>query len=159
MTQETIPDMTPEQLAQTCSNIMHADDHAAKWLGMEIIESLPGQATLSMTVTQHMANGHGICHGGMIFTLCDTAFAHACNNTNRKSVASGCGIDFLAPAYVGDRLTARAVERSRSRRTGVYDIEVHNQDDVLLAVFRGKSYQIKGNLVNDISVENAKDTA
>ncbi len=145
--------MTPEQLAQACSRNLHENDHAAKWLGMEITETRPGRATVNMQVTRNMANGHGICHGGMIFTLCDTAFAHACNNTNRNTVASGCNIDFLAPAQVGDVLTANAQERSRSGRTGVYDIEVTNQKGVLLAVFRGKSYQIQGSLVATDTVE------
>ena len=147
--------MTPAQLAQTCSRNLHAGDNAAQWLGIKIVASIPGQATLTMQVTQNMANGHGICHGGMIFTLCDTAFAHACNNTNRNTVASGCNIDFLAPAKIGDVLTAQARERSRSGRTGVYDIEVNNQDGVLLAVFRGKSYQIKGELVDTDIATNA----
>ena len=150
--------MTPEQLAQACSTTMHADDHTAKWLGLEIITTLPGKATINMQVTQNMANGHGICHGGMIFTLCDTTFAHACNNTNHKTVASGCSIDYLAPAKVGDVLTANAKERSRSGRTGVYDVDVQNQDGMLLAVFRGKSYQIKGNLVATVTELNGLGT-
>ncbi len=146
--------MTPHQLAQACSQAMHANDYASNWLGISLLESLPGEATLSMQVTQNMVNGHGICHGGLIFTLCDTAFAHACNNTNHNTVASGCTIDFLAPAHVGDQLSARAQQRSRSGRTGVYDVEVHNQDAVLLAVFRGKSHQIKGALVDTHPAEH-----
>lgn len=140
-------DMSPEQLAQACSAAMHAEDFAAQALGMEIVETVPGRAVLQMTVRKDMSNGHGICHGGMIFALSDTAFAHSCNNTNNVTVASGCNIEYMAPAHLGDVLTATAVERSRSRRTGVYDVEVRNQDDVLIALFRGKSYQLKGSLV------------
>lgn len=147
--------MTPEQLAQACSSALHQHDHTAKWLGIDIADSRPGEARLTMQVTQNMLNGHGICHGGMIFTLCDTAFAHACNNTNHNTVASGCHIDFLAPAKQDDVLTASATERSRSGRTGVYDVQVHNQDSALIALFRGKSYQIKGSLLDtDASEQN-----
>ena len=141
--------MTPEQLAQACSDALHTNDQAAKLLGIDIIETSPGRSVLRMTVKPEMANGHGICHGGMIFSLCDTAFAHAGNSTNHNTVASGCSIDYLAPAHIGDSLTARAVERSRSGRTGVYDVEITNQEGVLIAVFRGKSYQIKGHLVDN----------
>jgi len=140
--------MTPEALAKACSKAMHADDHTAQALGIDIIETTPGKAKLSMKVRKDMVNGHAICHGGMIFTLCDTAFAHACNNTNHITVASGCTIDFLAPAYQDQVLTAVACERSRSGRTGVYDVEVFNSEQKLLAVFRGKSYQLHGHLVD-----------
>ena len=137
----------PHQLAQACSVAMHANDDASKWLGMEIMESTPGHARLQMTVRKEMTNGHDICHGGFMFTLADSAFAHACNNTNRITVASGCSIEFLAPAEIGDVLTASAIERSRSGRTGVYDVDITNQRNELVAVFRGKSYQIKGQLI------------
>ena len=100
-----------------------------------------------MEITQDMVNGHGICHGGMIFTLADTAFAHACNNTNHNTVASGCNIDYVGPGRLGDVLTADAVERSQAGRTGVYDITVTNQDGKNIAFFRGKSYRIHGHLV------------
>lgn len=100
-----------------------------------------------MRVRNEMLNGHDVCHGGMIFTLADSAFAHACNNTNKVTLASGCSIDFLAPAREGDLLTATAQERSRSGRTGVYDIEVQRQDGTLIALFRGRSYQLKGTVI------------
>ena len=137
----------PTLLAQQCSAALHRNDHTAHSLGIDIVETLPGKAVLRMIVRKTMTNGHAICHGGMIFTLSDTAFAHACNNTNKITVAAGCSIDFIAPAYEGDVLTATAQERSRSGRTGVYDIEVHNQDGSLIALFRGKSYQLPGSLV------------
>lgn len=139
--------ISPDTLAQQCSAALDRDDHASHALGMRIRQTLPGKAVLEMTVRKDMTNGHAICHGGMIFTLADSAFAHACNNTNKITVASGCSIDFLAPAHEGDVLTATAQERSRSGRTGVYDIEVHKQDGTLIAVFRGKSYQLQGSLV------------
>lgn len=140
-------DMTPEQLAAACSEAMHQTDYAAQGLEISIDETRPGYARLSMTVRQDMLNGHGICHGGFIFTLSDTAFAHACNSYNRVTVASGCSIEYVAPGFLGDRLTAVAQERQRKGRTGVYDITVYNQNNEELAFFRGKSYQIKGHLI------------
>ena len=140
-------DMTPEQLAAACSEAMHQTDYAAQGLEISIDETRPGYARLSMTIRQDMLNGHGMCHGGFIFTLSDTAFAHACNSYNRVTVASGCSIEYVAPGFLGDRLTAVAQERQRKGRTGVYDITVYNQNNEELAFFRGKSYQIKGNLI------------
>lgn len=140
-------DMSPEELAVACSEAMHADDFAAQALEMSIEVTRPGYAELTMKVRKDMSNGHGICHGGMIFALADTAFAHSCNNTNKVTVASGCNIEYMAPAHLDDTLTATARERSRSGRTGVYDVEITNQKGVLIALFRGKSYQIKGTLV------------
>jgi acyl-CoA thioesterase len=94
-----------------------------------------------------MLNGHAICHGGFIFSLADSAFAFACNSYNLSTVASGCAIDFVAPAREGDVLTAAARERSASGRTGVYDIEVTNQRGEAVALFRGKSYRVKGHVI------------
>jgi len=102
-----------------------------------------------MPVSASMLNGHAICHGGFIFTLADSAFAYACNSYNLSTVASGCAIDFLAPAREGDVLTAVGHERSASGRTGVYDIEVTNQRGEKIALFRGKSYRIKGHVIDD----------
>lgn len=140
--------LSPEQIATACSQALHAGDSCAHTLGIEILSCTPGQSTLRMTVTDAMSNGHGICHGGMIFSLADTAFAHACNSTNHNTVASACSIDFLAAGKLGDQLTAVATERSRAGKTGVYDISITNQDDTLIALFRGKSYQIRGALID-----------
>jgi len=133
-----------------CSVALHENDYAAKALGVRILSTSLGESVLSMQVRQDMLNGHGSCHGGMIFTLADTAFAHACNSGNKPTVASGCTIDYIAPGKEGDTLTARASERSRSGRTGIYDIEVLNQNEQLIAVFRGRSYQLKGSVVPEI---------
>ena len=132
---------------EACSAAMHENDHAAKALGMKILSTGLGAAVISMEVRQDMLNGLGGCHGGMIFSLADTTFAHACNSGNKPTVASGCTIDYLAPGKQGDTLTAHASERSRSGRTGIYDVEVFNQNEQLIAVFRGRSYQLKGSLV------------
>ena len=100
-----------------------------------------------MKVRADMLNGHATCHGGFIFTLADSAFAFACNSANMSTVASGCSIDFIAPAREDDVLTAIGRERSLSGRTGVYDIEVTNQRGETVALFRGKSYRIKGHVI------------
>ena len=134
-------------LARAVADRMFANDRASRGLGMAIAGVAPGTATLTMTVRADMLNGHAICHGGYIFTLSDSAFAFACNSYNLNTVAQGCAIEFLAPAREGDVLTARAAERSCAGRTGVYDIEVTNQRGETVALFRGKSYQIKGHVI------------
>jgi acyl-CoA thioesterase len=131
---------------------MHITDYAAQMMGIEIIQTSVGKAELRMTVRKDMLNGHGSCHGGMMFTLADTAFAHACNSTNKVTVASGCTIDFIAPAFEGDTLIAVAEERTRSGRTGIYDINLTKPDGALVAIFRGRSYQIKGQIVAEDAV-------
>jgi acyl-CoA thioesterase len=136
-------------LAERVAAAMYARDKASKALGMTIVDVNAGHAELTMSVRADMLNGHAICHGGFIFTLADSAFAFACNSYNFNTVASGCGIDFLAPAREGDVLTARAHERALAGRTGVYDVEVANQRGETVALFRGKSYRIKGHLVED----------
>ena len=103
-----------------------------------------------MTVRADMLNGHKTCHGGFIFALADSTFAFACNSRNAPTVASGCTIDYLAPAFEGDVLTARAVEASLAGRTGVYDIEVVNQNDKRIALFRGRSYRLNGTVLGGI---------
>lgn len=123
---------------------MWQNDRATQGLGMEVLAIGPGHATLAMSVRDDMLNGHATCHGGFISALADSAFAFACNSYNELTVASGFGIDFLAPGRLGDRLSARCVEISRAGRTGVYDVEVTNQRGERIAVFRGRSYTVKG---------------
>ncbi len=144
------PVLTPAealQLAQDAADAMWSRDHAAQALGMVIVEVRPGTSRLTMPVRQDMVNGHAICHGGMLFTLADTAFAYACNSYNRNTVASACSIDFLAPAHLGDSLVAEAIERSQSGRTGVYDVTVSTATGKTVALFRGKSYRIQGEVI------------
>jgi acyl-CoA thioesterase len=138
-----------QALAARVAQAMWARDGASQALGMSLAGVAPGYAEVAMPVRADMLNGHAICHGGFIFTLADSAFAYACNSYNLTTVASGCSIDFLAPAREGDVLTARAREMSASGRTGVYDIEVVNQRGQKVALFRGKSYRIKGHVVDD----------
>ena len=138
-----------QSLAERVATGMYARDRASQAMGMRIAAIGPGYAELTMTVRADMLNGHAICHGGFIFTLADSAFAFACNSYNLTTVASGGTIDFVAPAREGDVLAAMARERSVSGRTGVYDIEVTNQRGETVAYFRGKSYRIKGHVVED----------
>ena len=136
--------MTPQVIAQACAEAMWNDDRASQRLGMTIEHVGPGEATLGMTVTEAMTNGHGTCHGGYIFTLADSAFAFACNSYNQRAVAQHCSVTFVAPAYRGNRLTATAREVSRRGRGGIYDITVTNQDGEQVAEFRGHSRKVKG---------------
>ncbi len=137
-----------QALAERVAAAMWARDVASQALGMRLARVGPGHAELSMTVRADMLNGHAICHGGFIFTLCDSAFAYACNSYDLNTVASGCSIDFLAPAREGDVLTAIAQEISVAGRTGVYDIDVANARGERIALFRGKSYRIKGHVID-----------
>ena len=136
-------------LARRCADAMWDEDAASQRLGMRVDAVAPGTASVSMKVTDRMINGHGLCHGGLIFTLADTAFAFACNTYNQRTVAQQGAITFLAPARHGDVLTARAREQARVGRNGVYDVRVTSQDGTLIAEFRGNSRTIAGRLVDD----------
>jgi acyl-CoA thioesterase len=146
--------MTPQELANAATQAMWTRDNATHALGMTLVSVAPGHAVMRMTVRSDMVNGHHICHGGLIFTLADSAFAYACNSYNLNTVASACSIDFLAPAREGDVLEATAVERSTSGRTGVYDIEVKVLGANTVALFRGKSYRIKGEVIAGLEGHN-----
>ena len=150
---DAIEKSAAQRTAERVRDGMFANDRASTLLGMRIVEVGPGTATLAMTVRDDMLNGHGICHGGLIATLADSAFAFACNSHDELTVASGFGIDFVAPGCAGDVLTARCHEVSKAGRTGVYDTEVANQRGERIAVFRGRSHTIKGKPA--VSGENA----
>ncbi len=137
----------PQTLASATAHAMWQRDRTAQALAMRIEQIAPGNATLSMPVRSDMVNGHHICHGGMIFTLADTAFAYACNSYNQTTVASACHVDFIAPAKEGEVLHAEASERSASGRTGVYDVTVRTAEGKLIALFRGKSHRIGGEVI------------
>ena len=138
----------PEQiLAQKVAEAMLAADQASRAMGMAIVAVSAGCATVQMTIRADMVNGHQTCHGGIIFTLADSAFAFACNNRNLLTVAAGCSIEFLAPAYAGDILTAEAREVALRGRTGVYDVAISNQTGTVIAAFRGRSHRLPGQIV------------
>ena len=136
----------PQSIAKASARAMFEQDRASQALGMRILEIRPGHARLAMTVREDMVNGHQICHGGLIFTLADSAFAFACNTYDAVTVASSGTIEFLQPARLGDELTAIADERTRSKKTGVYDVAVRNQRGESVALFRGRSHEIGGRI-------------
>lgn len=145
------PGSNGQDRALATANKMWAGDSASKALGMHLVAVSPGCAELSLTVRADMINGHDVCHGGFIFCLADSAFAFACNSYNLKAVASGGRIEFLAPAYLGDQLTAVAEEAFQGKRTGIYDATVTNQQGQKIALFRGNAHRIGGVLVEDAS--------
>ena len=123
---------------------MWDDDAASRKLGMELHSAVDGTARVTMTVTEDMVNGHGICHGGFLFLLADSAFACACNSPGPVTVAAGADIVFVASGRQGDVLEAVATERTRFGRSGVYDVTVRRPlDDQVIAEFRGRSRTIQ----------------
>lgn len=144
------PAMAPAEaqtLAEAAGRSMFARDRATQALGMELSEIRPGYARMTMPVREDMLNGHHTCHGGFIFALADSAFAFACNSYNHNTVGAGCTIDYLAPGRLHDLLTAEAVEQALAGKSGIYDIKVSNQDGRVVALFRGKSHRVSGEVV------------
>jgi acyl-CoA thioesterase len=129
------------EVAQTAAHQMFDRDTASKSLGIELLEAGNGRATTRMRVTAEMVNGHGMTHGGFVFLLADTAFACACNSHGPVTVAAGADISFLTPTREGDVLTAYAQERATRGRSGIYDVTVTRDGDVV-AEFRGRSRQV-----------------
>jgi acyl-CoA thioesterase len=135
-------------LAEAVADALFARDAAAQSLGMTIEAVAPGFARLAMTVRGDMLNGHGMCHGGLIFTLADTAFAYACNSRNDSTVAAAAEIHFLSPGRGGEILIAVARERALTGRTGIYDVDVTDRaSGRIVAVFRGRSQRIAGTVL------------
>ena len=142
--------LTPEERARRVGEAMFAADVAAReTMGIQIVSVKPGHAVLRMAVRPLHLNGHRICHGGFIFTLADTTFAYACNSYNRNAVAAGCSIEFLKPGHDGDVLTCEGVEQVLQGRHGVYDMKVTNQKGEVIAMFRGKSAVIPGQVFEE----------
>jgi acyl-CoA thioesterase len=133
--------------AERAAQALFERDRASFALGMRIIGVRPGWARLVMRVRSDMINGHGLCHGGMVFALADSAFAFACNSHNDSTVAAAASIDYLAAAREGDELTAEAAEVWRARRSGLYEVTVVNQHGERIALFRGRSHRIDGRVV------------
>jgi acyl-CoA thioesterase len=141
--------LNAQAIAERVADVMYKDDIAAQHLGIRIEEVGPGYSKLTMTVGPEMINGHDICHGGMTFSLADTAFAYACNSRNEATVAAGCSIEFLAPAMKGTKLTAVARETAKRGRQGVYDMTVTDDDGNVIAVMRGKSASLRRPVFED----------
>lgn len=141
--ENVLPMVAPERVGAA----MYERDFAAQHLGIELLDIRQGYACVKMPVADYMINGHDICHGGMIFTLADTAFAYACNSYNLVALAAAASVEFLAPARLGDMLTATANEQVLSGRKGIYDVVVTDQHDNIIALFRGRSQQTRGEVV------------
>ncbi|WP_341702811.1 hydroxyphenylacetyl-CoA thioesterase PaaI [Ferrovibrio sp.] len=138
--------LSAEETARKSADVMWKDDRATQDLGAVLEKIGPGSSELSMTVRESMVNGHGLCHGGYIFTLADSAFAFACNSHNLRAVAQHCSISFLAPAKLNQKLIASASEIHRAERSGVTDVTVRTADGTVIAEFRGTSRIIGGTL-------------
>ncbi len=141
--------MTPKERAKKAAAIMWENDRASPWIGMRLDTIDEGRSKMSLVVQDHHVNGHDICHGGIIFTLADSAFAFACNSRNQNTVAQHNSITYISPGKLGDTLTADAKEVSLSGRSGIYDVTVTNQNNDVIAEFRGCSRAIRGQLFEE----------
>ena len=141
--------LTPKERATRSAAAMWASDAASPWFGMDLDDVDEGTAVLSLTVAPHHCNGHGICHGGVIFALADSAFAFACNSRNQSTVAQSNTITYVAPGRLNDRLTATAHEIALTGRSGITDVTVRNQNGTVIAEFRGNSRAIRGTLFDE----------
>ncbi|MGP8033480.1 MAG: hydroxyphenylacetyl-CoA thioesterase PaaI [Steroidobacteraceae bacterium] len=139
-----IPAAQQQRVAEQAAQALYERDRASQALGMQLTAVAPGSARVVMKVRADMVNGHRLCHGGIVFALADSAFAFACNSYNESTVAAAGAIDFLSGAREGDELTADARELWRTRRNGIYEITVCNQRGERVALFRGRSYRIDG---------------
>jgi acyl-CoA thioesterase len=140
-----------QSVAERVTAVMFARDRASQALGMRVTGVRPGWARVAMPVRADMVNGHGLCHGGLVFALGDSAFAFACNSYNDSTVGAAATIDFLSAAREGDELTAEATELWRTRRNGLYEIVVTNQHGERIALFRGRSYRVEGQVVDPVT--------
>lgn len=138
---------SPDQLANEVVNKMMQEDRFSQWLGIEVLEVREGYSRVRMTIREEMVNGFGIIHGGVTFSLADSAFAFACNNRNDLSVALDTSINFIRPVQVNDILTAEATELHHGNSTGLYQIAIQNQHNKLVAQFKGLCYRTHKNLV------------
>ena len=140
---------TELEVAQACARLMWANDRASKEMGLELGEVKPGEASVHLTVRPDMLNGHGVCHGGLIFAMADTAFAFACNSLNRRAVAMHCSISFIDKVSAGARLSAHASGRAVYGRNGIFDVTVTDDQGAKVAEFRGYSRMIGGEWVSE----------
>jgi acyl-CoA thioesterase len=138
-----------DELAQKVVTHMMQHDAYSRWLGIEVLEVKTGYCRIKMTVRAEMVNGFGIAHGGIAFSLADSAFAFACNNRNVLSVALDTSINFIKPVHVGDELLAEAKELHNGRSTGLYHITITNQKNHTVAVFKGTCFRTDKQLVTD----------
>lgn len=135
-------------LASLCAQSMEKNDRIAKHLGICIVEVKKGSAVVQMKVSEKTTNGHNTCHGGAIFSLADTCFAYACNSENHAAVAASCTIDFIRPAFISDTLRAITTVQYQGKKSGVYETLITNQDEQLVAIFKGRSARINRPVIN-----------
>jgi acyl-CoA thioesterase len=139
------PQSDPAALrTQAAVHSLYLADRASQWLGIEFVEAAPERVRIAMTVREEMVNGHGMCHGGLVFAFADSAFAFACNSHGDPMVAAGGSIEFIAPTPLGERITATATEVFRSARHGIYDVAVTAASGAVLAHFRGRCSRLRG---------------
>ncbi len=138
-----------DQLANRVVTHMMNEDRFSQWLGIEVLEVREGYSRIALTIRPEMVNGFGIVHGGVSFSLADSAFAFACNNRNQLSMALDTSINFTSPVHVGDRLTAEALELHNGKSTGLYQIRIQNQDEKLVAQFKGLCYRTQKKLIGE----------
>ena len=134
-------DRSTQELAEAVLAKMLDADAYSRWLGVETIDAAPGRSRISMTVRPEMVNGFGISHGGIVYSLADSAFAFAVNSHGNITVAVDCTMSYPAAVRVGDTLTATAVEQSSTRRLAFCEVTVRNQDDVVVGFFRGTAFR------------------
>ena len=139
--------MQNNQLANKVVAHMIKNDLFSQWLGIEVLDIKEGYSKIKMTVRAEMVNGFGIVHGGIAFSLADSAFAFACNNRNVLSVALDTAINFLKPVHVGDILTAEAKEIHNGKSTGLYHISISNQQNHAVAFFKGTCFRTNKALI------------
>ena len=140
--------MTNDEKARQVVDKMMKDDLFSQWLGIEVLEVKEGYSKIKMTVRKEMINGFGIVHGGIAFSLADSAFAFACNNRNNLSVALDTAINFTKPVHVGDELVAEAKEIHNGKSTGLYHISITNQKNHVVAFFKGTCFRTGKTLVS-----------
>jgi acyl-CoA thioesterase len=138
--------MTPTPKAVVSQ--MMKDDLFSQWLGIAVIEISEGYSKIQMTIRPEMMNGLGIVHGGIAFSLADSCFAFACNNRNNLSVALDTSINFTKPVHIGDVLIAEAKELHNGRSTGLYHITITNQDNIVVALFKGTCFRTNKKLID-----------
>ena len=141
--------LSAKERAEKSAAAMWSNDQASMWFGMTLDGVAEGTAQLSLTVETHHCNGHGNCHGGVIYALADSAFAFACNSRNQSTVAQHNSITYVAPGKLGDTLVATAREVSLSGRSGIYDVRIANQTGKTIAEFRGGSRAISGTIFEE----------
>jgi len=133
-----------QQIAEKTVDFMRGCDPLSTHFQFQIIKVTPNAVELKLTVCKWMLNGHGTCHGGVLFSLADSAFQYSANACNRRTVGQSCSIDYIKPAKLGDVLTTKTVERSRGKRTSYYDISIYNQNDELICLFKGQAVEVGG---------------